>query len=99
MPLMRSWPSTLCRQGQPTFLPPEADLHGEMTCAEKNVTNTPAALVRVQRRAGRSASQRSRVPLAWVEGNAHRTVSSKRTEAVCLFYLLTTASLTQHMAH
>lgn len=76
-------------------LPPGVSLlFGEMTHPEKNVTNTPAALVGVQRRAGRSALWRGRVPTELGGRRRSLDCSSKKTEAVYLFNLLTAASPT-----
>lgn len=54
------WPATLLRQEQAVSLPPGADFYlGRWHARRENVTNPPtlplAALVGVQRRAGRSA--------------------------------------------
>lgn len=66
-------------------LPPGADfLFGEMTCTEKNVTNTPAALVGVQRRAGRSASWRDKFP-AGLGGRGQSLDCQLQEDRGCVF--------------
>lgn len=66
-------------------LPPGADfLFGEMTYTEKNVTNTTAALVGVQRRAGRSASWRDRFP-ARLGGRRRSLDCQLQEDRVCVF--------------